>query len=111
MTPRELLAEVSRLPPDGRVEYYRGAFAHDIEQAQTKSKRVEIWRLLQMSRSMMQYGVVMLCQKKMGEWEYAHYAIRTKKSGMPPVLHVIASELENATEMREPSSWWGNSTI
>ncbi len=110
MTPQELFDDVSRSPPGEKLEYYRGFLSCDME-ASFGEKKLRMWKIYQMSRSLMQYGVVTLVQKRIAEREYAYYVIRTKKQGIPPVLRIVAERLERAVKVRTPEPWWGNSTI
>lgn len=109
-TPTELLAEVVGVEPGTRILYHTGLLSRDMEHTDGHTK-LRLWRLLHMSRSIMNYGVGMLIQRRNKEDEYSYYIVRTEKSGVPPVLGVIAKELEDATRIRPPSSWWGNGTL
>lgn len=109
-TPTELLEEVVGVEPGVRVLYYTGFLSRDMEYTDGYTK-LRLWRLLHMSRSIMNYGVGMLTQRRIKENEYSYYIVRTEKSGIPPVLGVIAKELEEAVKIRPPSSWWGNGTL
>lgn len=109
-TPTELLTEVVEAKPGQVVEYYTGCLSRDMEYSDGHRK-LQLWRLLHMSRSIMNYGVGMLVQRRVGEDEYVYLVVRAQKVGVPPVLGVIAKELESATKIRSPSSWWGNGTL
>lgn len=109
-TPTELLEEVVGVEQGVKVLYYTGFLSRDMEHTDGYTT-LRLWRLLHMSRSIMNYGVGILIQQRNREDEYNYYIVRTEKSGIPPVLGVIAKELEEATRIRPPSSWWGNGTL
>lgn len=108
LSPTDFLIIATSAIAGAYIEYYRGLLAHDM--LRSGAKRLPAWKLLHMARALLSYGVVTLVQKRVSEDDYIYYAVRSNKKAVPPVLKVVARDLDSAIKVRKPSPWWQDGT-